>query len=140
MSKKVRIYTDGGARGNPGPAGIGVVVLSLDQGQEGEALAKISNYIGETTNNQAEYKAVIAGLERAIELGADEVEIVSDSELLVKQCNGEYKVKDPDLAQLFMKVWNLRQNFKNVIFNHTLRSGNKEADRLVNEALDKEIK
>jgi len=138
-NKKVRIYTDGGARGNPGPAGIGAVILSLDQGKEGDALAKISNYIGETTNNQAEYKAVIAGLEKAVDLKADEVEVISDSELLVKQCNGEYKVKDPDLAQLFMKVWNLQQNFKKISFNHTLRSGNKEADRLVNEAIDKEI-
>jgi len=138
-NKKVRIYTDGGARGNPGPAGIGAVILSLDQGKEGDALAKISNYIGETTNNQAEYKAVIAGLEKAVDLKADEVEVISDSELLVKQCNGEYKVKDPDLAQLFMKVWNLKQNFKKISFNHTLRSGNKEADRLVNEAIDKEI-
>ena len=136
-NKKVRIYTDGGARGNPGPAGIGAVILSLDQGKEGDALAKISNYIGETTNNQAEYKAVIAGLEKAVDLKADEVEVISDSELLVKQCNGEYKVKDPDLAKLFMQVWNLRQSFKTVIFNHTLRTGNKEADRLVNEAIDR---
>ncbi|NIP32500.1 reverse transcriptase-like protein, partial [Candidatus Saccharibacteria bacterium] len=89
----------------------------------------ISKYLGETTNNQAEYQAVISGLTEAAKLKAQEVEIVSDSELLVKQCNGEYKVKDPDLAKLFMQVWNLQQNFKKVIFNHTLRSGNKEADR-----------
>lgn len=139
MPKKVRIYTDGGARGNPGPAGIGAVIIDLDQGSEGEVLAEISEYIGETTNNQAEYQAVIAGLKKAADLKAQEVEIVSDSELLVKQCRGEYKVKDPDLAKLFMKVWNLQQNFKKVIFNHTLRSGNKEADRLVNEAIDKQM-
>jgi len=137
MAKKVRIYTDGGARGNPGPAGIGVVVLDLDQGKEGETLAEISEYLGETTNNQAEYQAVISGLKKAASLKAQEVEIVSDSELLVKQCNGEYKVKDPDLAKLFMEVYNLQQNFKKVIFNHTLRTGNKEADRLVNEAIDR---
>jgi len=137
MHNKVRIYTDGGARGNPGPAGIGVVILDLDQGKEGETLATVSDYIGETTNNQAEYQAVIAGLKKAADLNAREVEIVSDSELLVKQCNGEYRVKDPDLAKLFMQVWNLQQNFKKVIFNHTLRSGNKEADRLVNEAIDR---
>jgi ribonuclease HI len=137
MSKKVRIYTDGGARGNPGPAGIGAVIIDLDQGSEGETLATVSKYIGETTNNQAEYQAVIAGLTEAASQKAQEVEIISDSELLVKQCNGEYKVKDPDLAQLFMKVWNLQQNFKKVTFTHTLRSGNKEADRLVNEAIDK---
>jgi len=137
MPKKVRIYTDGGARGNPGPAGIGAVIIDLDQGSEGEVLAEISEYLGETTNNQAEYQAVIAGLSKAANLNAQEVEIISDSELLVRQCNGEYKVKDPDLAKLFMKVWNLQQNFKKVIFNHTLRSGNKEADRLVNEAIDR---
>ncbi len=139
MAKKVRIYTDGGARGNPGPAGIGVVILALDQGKEGDTLATISKYLGETTNNQAEYQAVISGLTEAAKLKAQEVEIVSDSELLVKQCNGEYKVKDPDLAKLFMQVWNLQQNFKKVIFNHTLRSGNKEADRLVNEAIDRAL-
>lgn len=137
MPKKVRIYTDGGARGNPGPAGIGAVVIDLDQAKEGETLATVSKYIGEATNNQAEYQAVISGLKEAVDLKAQEVEIVSDSELLVKQCNGEYKVKDPDLAKLFMEVYNLQQNFKKVIFNHTLRSGNKEADRLVNEAIDK---
>jgi ribonuclease HI len=137
MAKKVRIYTDGGARGNPGPAGIGVVILDLDQGKEGATLATVSKYLGETTNNQAEYQAVINGLTEASKLKAQEVEIVSDSELLVKQCRGEYKVKDPDLAKLFMQVWNLQQNFKKVIFNHTRRSGNKEADRLVNEAIDK---
>ena len=137
MPKKVRIYTDGGARGNPGPAGIGAVILDLDQGKEGEVLKTVSKYLGETTNNQAEYQAVIAGLETAKNLDVQEVEIVSDSELLVKQCNGEYKVKDPDLAKLFMQVWNLQQSFKKVIFNHTLRTGNKEADRLVNEAIDR---
>lgn len=137
MAKKVRIYTDGGARGNPGPAGIGVVVLDLDQGKEGDTLATVSKYLGEATNNQAEYQAVISGLTEAVKLKAQEVEIVSDSELLVKQCRGEYKVKDTDLAKLFMQVWNLQQNFKKVIFNHTLRTGNKEADRLVNEAIDR---
>jgi len=137
MPKKVRIYTDGGARGNPGPAGIGAVIIDLDQGKEGETLATVSKYIGKTTNNQAEYQAVISGLKEAADLKAQEVEIVSDSELLVKQCNGEYKVKDSDLAKLFMEVYNLQQNFKKIIFNHTLRTGNKEADRLVNEAIDK---
>lgn len=140
MSKKVRIYTDGGARGNPGPAGIGVVIVDLDQGDEGKTLATISKYIGETTNNQAEYQAVIAGLSEAAKLKAREVEVVSDSELLVRQCRGEYKIKDQDLARLFMRIWNLQQSFKKVSFSHTVRSGNKEADRLVNVAIDKELK
>lgn len=137
MPKKVRIYTDGGARGNPGPAGIGAVIIDLDQGKEGETLATVSKYIGETTNNQAEYQAVISGLKEAVNIKAQEVEIISDSELLVKQCNGEYRVKDPDLAKLFMEVYNLQQNFKKVTFSHTLRSGNKEADHLVNGAIDR---
>ncbi|MDD4995424.1 MAG: ribonuclease HI family protein [Patescibacteria group bacterium] len=134
--KKLRIYTDGGARGNPGPAGIGAVIYDA-QDQQAGALARISEFIGNATNNQAEYRALIAGLEKAAELGADQVEVISDSELLVKQCRGEYKIKNPDLAQLFMKVWNLIQKFKKVTFHHSLRSGNAEADALVNLAIDK---
>jgi len=136
MSKKVRIYTDGGARGNPGPAGIGVVVTEIKESGEGTILKKISKYLGRATNNQAEYEAIIAGLEAAKALKAEEVEVISDSELVVRQCQGKYKIKDPELAKLFVKIWNLRQNFKKITFNHTLRAGNKEADALVNQAID----
>ena len=125
------IHSDGGARGNPGPAAIGVVLAC-----GGEVVATISKYIGETTNNQAEYQAVIAGLEKALEMGAEQVECVLDSELVVKQLNHEYKVKNKDLASLFVKAHNISLKFKKVTFRHVRREYNKEADKLVNEALD----
>lgn len=125
------IHSDGGARGNPGPAAIGVVLTCA-----GEVVATISKYIGETTNNQAEYQAVIAGLEKALEMGAEQVECVLDSELVVKQLNHEYKVKNKDLASLFVKAHNISLKFKKITFRHVRREYNKEADRLVNEALD----
>ncbi len=126
------IYSDGGARGNPGPAAIGAVILSLD----GEVIKEISKTIGETTNNQAEYQAIIAGLEVAKDLGAEAVECFLDSELVVKQLKREYKVKNQDLAPLFLKVHNLSVQFKKISYTHVPREKNKEADRLVNEALD----
>lgn len=128
---KVVIHSDGGARGNPGPAAIGVVIE-----QNGIIIATISEQIGETTNNQAEYRAVLAGLEKAKELGATEVECILDSELVVKQLQGEYKVKNKELAPLFVKVYNLSLQFKKTVFRHVLRAENKMADKLVNEALD----
>lgn len=131
MNKKLTIYTDGGARGNPGPAGIGVFVKDVGEYKE---------YIGKTTNNQAEYKAVILALEKAKELGAEELDFFLDSELVVKQLKREYKVKHPDLAPLFLKVWNLSMGFKKVTFTHVRREQNKEADRLVNEAIDRHLK
>ncbi|MGC9611061.1 MAG: ribonuclease HI family protein [Minisyncoccia bacterium] len=140
MKNKLIIYTDGGARGNPGPAAIGVVVgdPSAHSGQAksyGEA-------IGNTTNNIAEYKALIFGLKKAKSLlggkKAEEtdVEIRSDSELIVSQLNGEYKIKVESLKPLFIDVWNLKQDFRNVSFVHIPREKNKEADKLVNQALD----
>jgi len=133
--KKVKLFTDGGARGNPGPAGIGAVI----QDEKGKILGEYNGYIGETTNNQAEYKALILGLEKAKELGAEEVSCFLDSELVTKQMRREYKVKDKDLAPLFVKVWNLSVGFKKIIFTHIYREANKEADRLVNEAIDKHL-
>ena len=130
---KLTIYTDGGARGNPGPAGIGVVILD----EQGNAVAKISKYIGEATNNQAEYKALIAGLAKAKELGAREILVFLDSELAVKQLNREYRVKDKDLAPLFVQVYNISLGFKKIVFKHVSREKNKPADKLVNLALDK---
>lgn len=133
--EKLTIYADGGARGNPGPAGIGAVIL----GEKGKAVAKISKYIGETTNNQAEYKALIAALTKAKELGACELEVFLDSELVVKQLNREYRVKDKDLAPLFVRVYNISLGFKKIVFKHIKREKNELADKLVNLALDKFI-
>lgn len=130
---KLTIFTDGGARGNPGPAGIGAVILD----EKGSAVAEISEYIGETTNNQAEYKALIAALFKAKELGGQELEVFLDSELVVKQLNREYRVKDQGLAPLFVQVYNLSLGFKKIVFKHIRREKNKEADKLVNQALDK---
>ncbi len=132
MINKVVVYTDGGARGNPGPSGIGAVITD----EAGLLLAEVSEYIGEATNNQAEYKAVVAALEKAKALGAVEVNLFADSELVVKQLNREYKVKHPDLAPLYIKVYNLSQAFKKITFTHVRREFNKEADALVNKAID----
>lgn len=133
--QKLQIYTDGGARGNPGPAGIGVVIWFGN-----ELAGRHKSYIGEATNNQAEYKAVILALLEAKKLGAEEAECFLDSELVVKQLNREYKVKDKDLAPLFVQVWNLSLGFKKVTFQHVPREKNKEADKLVNEAIDEALK
>jgi ribonuclease HI len=133
MLKKLIIYTDGGARGNPGPAAIGAVLRD----EKGKIVEEVSEYIGETTNNQAEYRAVVAALEKAKELGAAELDFFLDSELVVKQLNREYKVRDKDLAVLFMKIYNVLMGFKKVTFKHVRRELNVEADKLVNEALDK---
>ena len=130
MVNKITIYTDGGARGNPGPAGIGVVLESDGQ----KHLFK--KYIGETTNNQAEYQAVILGLEKAKEIGAEEIDVFLDSELVQQQLTGQYKVKNKELAPLFVKVWNLCQSFKKVKYIHIYRADNKLADKLVNQAID----
>lgn len=133
--QKLQIYTDGGARGNPGPAGIGVVIWSGN-----ELVGRHKAYIGEATNNQAEYRAVILALEEVKKLDVPELEFFLDSELVVKQLNREYKVKDKDLAPLFVQVWNLSLGFKRVIFQHVPREKNKEADKLVNEAIDEAMK
>ncbi len=130
------IFTDGGARGNPGPAAIGAVIGGKPYGE----------YIGETTNNVAEYKALIFALKKAVALlgkeksGATEVRCNLDSELLVKQLRGEYKIKDSALQPLFVEVWNAKQDFKSVTFTHIPREQNKLADKMVNEALDKALK
>jgi len=100
-------------------------------------LAEISKYLGETTNNQAEYQALIAGLEKAKELKAEELDCYLDSELVVKQLNREYKVKNAELAPLFLKVYNLSLSFKKIKFIHVRREFNKEADKLANEAMDR---
>ncbi len=132
--KKLEIYSDGGSRGNPGPGAAGAVLKS-----DGAVVDTVSKYLGKTTNNQAEYTAILIGLERAHSLGAEEVDMYMDTELACKQLNGEYKVKDPELAKLFVKVWNLTHEFKKVTFTHVRREQNKEADALVNKSLDEHM-
>ncbi len=133
MTKKIILRADGGARGNPGPAAIGVVL----EDETGKIIREFGKYIGETTNNQAEYQALFFGLEEAKKLGADEVKCYLDSELVVKQLNREYKIKDADLGKWFIKIWNISQKFSKVIYIHVLRGQNKRADWLLNQALDK---
>ncbi|MBU2575833.1 ribonuclease HI family protein [Patescibacteria group bacterium] len=130
---KLIIHTDGGSRGNPGPAGIGVVLLN----SSGKKVKEVSEYIGKATNNQAEYTALVRGLEEAQKLGADDVQIVMDSELIVKQLKQEYKVKNKDLASLFVNAWNLLNQFSKWSVKHVKRNKNKRADELVNQAIDK---
>jgi len=130
---KLIIYSDGGARGNPGPAGIGAVIYD----EEKNIVHEISEYLGETTNNQAEYRAVIAAIEKLKEFEVEELNFFLDSELVVKQLNGQYKVKNAGLAPLFVKIHNARQSFKKVTFSHVRREYNKEADALANKAMDR---
>lgn len=131
------MFTDGGARGNPGPAASGIVIFELDaKGEMGEQVAAFGQYLGETTNNQAEYTAIILGLKKAKELGFDAVDAKMDSELAVKQLNGEYKVKNPGIAQRFLEIHNLKQSFHQISFSHVRREFNKLADAQVNIAID----
>lgn len=127
---KAILHTDGGARGNPGPGGIGVV-LDID----GKHLL-FHRAIGHVTNNQAEYQAVLLGLEEARTAGADEVAVYLDSELVQQQLSGRYKVKNPELGQWFLRVWKVQQHFKKVTYTYIPRTQNKEADRLANKAMD----
>ncbi len=137
--RKIIIYTDGGSRGNPGYAAAGIVFYN----EKGQDFKKYSQYLGDyLTNNEAEYGAVIFALKKFKQLfgkkvaKVSEIEIKSDSELLVKQLNGKYKITDSKIQALFIQVWNLRLDFKKVKFAFVSRGKNKEADLLVNEALD----
>ncbi len=134
----VEIYTDGGARGNPGPAAIGCVILRKSEvgSQKLETVWEHGEYIGNTTNNQAEYRALIRALEEAVVRGYKQAICFLDSELLVKQINREYRVKEPTLQPLFVRVYNLTQKFSVINFSHIPREKNKHADRMVNQALD----
>jgi ribonuclease HI len=129
---KVVVHVDGGARGNPGPAAIGTVVTT----PEGEVLDESSARIGETTNNVAEYRALLHGLERARALGADEVEVVNDSELVARQLTGAYKVKHAGLKPLHAQVREALRGFGGWSIRSVPRAENARADALVNEALD----
>jgi len=133
MGQQLLVYTDGGSRGNPGPAAIGVII--------GEK--EYTEYLGETTNNVAEYQAVIFALKKIKhllgrgKLKDTEVIINIDSELIVNQLNGHYKILEPELQSLFMEIWNLKFDFPKLIFNHIPREKNSRADKLVNQVLDK---
>jgi len=129
---KARLSTDGGARGNPGPAAYGYVLEAAD----GTVLAARGEAIGVATNNVAEYRALLAGLEKAVELGVDELEVVSDSELVVKQMRGEYRVKNAALRELSAEAARVARRIGAVTYTAVRREHNELADRLVNEALD----
>jgi len=129
---RARLFTDGGARGNPGPAAYGFVL----EAENGTLLAAEGVAIGTATNNVAEYSGLVAGLEKALELQVPQVEVVSDSELMVKQMRGEYRVKNEALRALFVEASSLARRFEKVDYRHVKRAHNELADRLVNEALD----
>lgn len=154
---EIIIYTDGGAIGNPGPAAIGIIIKQQTSKIKKQAISlplagfdnspsekKYSEYIGETTNNQAEYQALIFALKKTKSIIGkkkskdSKVKCFSDSQLLVNQLNGEYKILDKGLQSLFIEVWNLKQEFKNISFNYIPREENKEADKLVKEEFKKQ--
>lgn len=136
--EEIVIFTDGGSRGNPGPAAVGIYIETLGK--------KIGECIGVRTNNDAEYEALILGLQKTKQfVGKDKVKKISlkcylDSELVVKQLNHEYKLKEPRIQQYFIEIWNLMLDFGKVSFNHIPREKNKIADAMVNEALDNQCK
>ncbi|MBU2545197.1 ribonuclease HI family protein [Patescibacteria group bacterium] len=141
--KKITIYTDGGSRGNPGPSAIGVVYVN----EKNQTIKECSEYLGDKlTNNEAEYMAVIFALKKFKALFGkemakkSEVEVKSDSELMVKQLNGEFKVINGNIQPLFLDIWNLKTDFLKVKFKQIPREKNKDADRLANEALDTKSK
>lgn len=129
----IMAHIDGGARGNPGPAGFGVYI----QDAQGKVIAEISEFLGHQTNNYAEYSALLAALEYAIDHGHSVQHVVSDSELLVKQIRGEYKVKNPDLRQLYNRAQELIAQLEHFEIRHVLRERNQNADRLANAAMDR---
>jgi ribonuclease HI len=129
---RLTVNVDGGARGNPGPAAIAAVVRG-----GGEVLEEVGERIGRATNNVAEYRALLLGIERAAALGASELELVGDSELIVRQVKGEYKVKDPTMRELHAQVKRALEPFDRWSIRHVRREHNADADRLVNAALDR---
>ncbi|TRZ83612.1 reverse transcriptase-like protein [bacterium] len=130
------MYIDGAARGNPGPAGIGVILEDANK----QVVRNIDKFIGNATNNVAEYTALIVGMEAACKLGAKEIAVNTDSELLAKQLGGEYKVKNPVLKGLYTKVLKILDNFDQVVINNIQREENKGADKLANKAIDSSAK
>lgn len=132
---EITVFTDGASRGNPGEAGIGLAFFDRD----GKELLRKGRYIGQSTNNVAEYTALLIALEEATRLGASHLRVFSDSELMVKQLRGEYKVKNENLQPLHQAVLDRAASFENVSYTHVPRERNKIADRLANEAIDDKI-
>lgn len=130
-----KLYTDGGARGNPGPAACAFVICKMD----GTVVKKDGFYAGSTTNNQAEYRALEAGLEAAGKMGVKDLQVLMDSELVVKQINGQYKIKNADLLPIYQNVKALNDGFSKITFTHVPRAMNKEADVEVNRILDDQV-
>jgi len=133
MQEAITLMFDGGSRGNPGPSGVGVVLSA----QDGTSLVTLGRYIGVATNNVAEYMGVIIGLEQAQKLGARKVIIRGDSELIIKQLRGEYRVRHPDMQKLHTRAMVLIKTFENVTITHNLRDKNELADKLANLAMDR---
>jgi ribonuclease HI len=133
MLKKLIIYTDGGSRGNPGPAATGIVIKN----EKGETIHAFGEYLGEQTNNYAEYMAFISALKKAKEFHAENLECLVDSKLVCEQLNRNWKVKEPSIQKLFIEAYNLMQQFKKVEIKHIYRDKNKEADAEVNKILDR---
>jgi ribonuclease H / adenosylcobalamin/alpha-ribazole phosphatase len=136
VSGTLRLYTDGAARGNPGPAGIGLVV----EDESGERLWGGCAYLGTATNNQAEYKALLAGLRKAAEWHPDRLDVYMDSRLVVEQLSGRYKIKNTDLQELAREAQRLLKSFPTYTLNHVPREKNRGADALANRALDEQAK
>ncbi|SHM06281.1 ribonuclease HI [Caldanaerovirga acetigignens] len=130
--ERLKVYVDGASRGNPGDAGIGIVMLD----ENGNVVKEMSDYIGQTTNNIAEYTALITALKEALEMGCEEVEVFSDSELMVKQINGQYQIKNEGIKRLYSQVTQLMKEFRSFSINHVRREYNKRADELANEGID----
>jgi len=133
--EKLIIYSDGGARGNPGPGGAGVVFYNKNK----KKIKELSKFLGIVTNNQAEYAGLILALQEAVKLGAKIVDIFLDSELVVKQLKGEYRVKNKELKKFYLKAINLINKIQSVNFFYLPRRDNKVADNLVNQVIDKNI-
>ncbi len=129
----ITAYCDGGSRGNPGPAGFGVYI----EGAKGEKLAELSEYLGKTTNNVAEYSGLLAALEYALKSGYGRLRVIADSELMVKQMQGKYRVNSPDLRPLYEEAKRRESRLDGFRIEHVLRGKNKNADRLANLAMDK---
>ena len=132
MSKKLTIYTDGGSRGNPGPAASGVVIKNEDK----KTIEEFGEFLEDQTNNFAEYTAIIHALQKARKKGADKIELYTDSKLVAKQLNRDWRVKSEDIQSLFVQAWNLIHKFDKVNINHVKREDNQEADAVVNRVLD----
>jgi ribonuclease HI len=129
---RLTIYTDGGSRGNPGPAATGIIIKD----ETGKTLAAYGEFLGTQTNNYAEYMAIISALKKTHSLGATEVDCIADSKLVVEQLSGHWKVREPSIQKLFIMAYNAAAKFKKVKYKHVLREKNKEADAEVNKILD----